>query len=133
MSRRPTRTDLLAFGLILPLVFALAGRMAALQGWQPAAAGLWTLGALVTLAYWLLGTLRRPAYAAWMAVFHPVGLAVSHGLLAVVYFGVVTPLGLGLRLLGRDPLGRQLRRRQPGSYWLAHRPGSDPARYLRQS
>ena len=78
-------------------------------------------------------TLRRPAYAAWMAVFHPVGLAVFHGLLAVVYFGVVTPLGLGLRLLGRDPLGRQLRRRQPGSYWLAHRPGSDPARYLRQS
>ena len=68
-----------------------------------------------------------------MALFHPVGAAVSHGLMALVYFGVVTPTGLRLLLAGRDPLGRTLQRGAPGSYWLPHRPGGDVARYLRQS
>jgi hypothetical protein len=133
VSRRPTRTDLAVFGLILPLVFALAGWAAVRHGWSSAGPALWAAGGLLTLAYWLVGPLRWPLYQAWMALFHPVGLAVSQGLMALVYFAVVTPTGLLLRLAGRDPLGRALQRGQPGSYWLPHRPGGDVARYLRQS
>ena len=40
------------------------------------------------------------------AVF-PIGWVVSHLLLGVVYFLVLTPIGLTLRALGRDPLERR--------------------------
>jgi hypothetical protein len=48
-----------------------------------------------------------------------------------VYFGVVTPVGLLLRLTGRDPLQRAFDLGR-ASYWTEHRTGDDPRRYFRQ-
>ena len=46
----------------------------------------------------------RPAAVVWLGLSHIVGAVVSRILLAVVFFGLVTPIGLLRRALGRDAL-----------------------------
>ena len=60
--------------------------------------------------------LLRPIYVGWMVLAFPIGWTVSQVILAVMFFGLFTPIGLVFRLIGRDPLHRA---RRPGveSYW----------------
>jgi hypothetical protein len=48
------------------------------------------------------------------------GKIASRLLLAALFYAVVTPLGLAMRLAGRDSLGLRRRSDAP-SYWLARR------------
>ena len=70
-------------------------------------------------------------YATWMLMVLPLGWTVSHVLLGLVYFGVITPIGLGLRLLGRDLLGRRADP-EASTYWQQRPPSADSRRYMRQ-
>ena len=49
-----------------------------------------------------------PAYRVWMKLAEVLAWINTRILLGVVFFGVVTPIGLVMRLLGRDPMRRQL-------------------------
>ena len=72
-----------------------------------------------------------PVFVGWMVLVYPVGWLASHLLLACVYYGLFTPLGLFFRVIGRDVLGRRFRRDQD-SYW-AVKPGAEDVRsYFRQ-
>jgi hypothetical protein len=86
------------------------------------------LGALGLLSprriEWLFKTLT--------AVTWPVGAVVSELMLVILYFAVVTPVGLLLRLAGRDPLSRDIDR-SAATYWVAHKRSDDQSRYFRQS
>jgi len=62
----------------------------------------------------------------------PIGWTVSHVLLAVVYFAVLTPTGLGLRLLGYDPMSRRDRSEEKTSYWERECAPENRERYFRQ-
>ncbi len=73
----------------------------------------------------------RPVYVVWMLLTFPIGWVLSHLVLALVYYGVVTPIGLILRICGRDSL--QLRQNPTATtYWNERNQPSDPARYFRQ-
>jgi hypothetical protein len=61
----------------------------------------------------------------------PIGFAVGHVLLAAVWYGLFTPVGLIMRLLGRDPLCRRPDR-EAESYWRPRSPQRDVRRYFRQ-
>ena len=52
----------------------------------------------------------RSIYVGWMVLAFPIGWTVSQVMLAVMFFGLFTPIGLVFRLIGRDPLQRA---RQP--------------------
>ena len=67
----------------------------------------------------------------WMYAFFPLSWTVSHLLFAAVFYLVVTPIKLGLTLVGYDPLGRRWDR-SADTYWHEHNPASDPKRYFRQ-
>jgi hypothetical protein len=73
----------------------------------------------------------RPVYVAWMVLAFPIGWVVSRLILGLLFFGIVTPVGLVLRLTGRDPL--LLRPvRGADSYWRARSATHDVRRYFRQ-
>ena len=129
----PSPQQLRWFGLLLLLfcvaVGALLGvRLASLE----LAAGLAGLGLALAALYYAVRPLRLPMYLAWMRVTRPLGVAFSVLLLGVIYFLVVTPIGLAARLFGRDALGRRF---DPAaqSYWTRHSRSAEPGRYLRQS
>ena len=98
------------------------------SGGQGFAKFLWSFGALA-FATGITGTkLGLPAYWAWMGFVFIVSWAITHVSLGLVYFLVVTPLGLVGRLIGRDRL--QLRARNKDTYWNSLRdlPARNPER-----
>lgn len=106
------------FGLSSALVLALLTALAYWRGWvsPPAAVAILTgLLAVALLAVaWPRG-LRGP-YRLGMQVSHALGRVVAPLVLGVIFLLVLTPLGLLLRLLGKDLLRL---RRDPGAttYW----------------
>lgn len=59
----------------------------------------------------------RKLYAAWVAFGKGIGWVVSHVIMTLIYFAVLTPIALIMRLFGHDPLRL---RPDPGleSYWI---------------
>ncbi|MCH7748918.1 MAG: hypothetical protein IH939_12575 [Acidobacteria bacterium] len=132
INRNPSRRDLLWFGLLLPVFFALVGVLVWRRtGALTSAAALWAVGGTLSALFALWPASRRRIYVGWMYAVYPIGWAVSHLLLGVVYFVVITPIGLALRLLRRDPLERRFDRAAP-TYWVRHNPAGRIERYLRQ-
>jgi hypothetical protein len=67
------------------------------------------------------------SYLAW-----PIGFVVSHVVLALVYYLVLTPIGLAMRVFGYDPMRREFDR-SAESYWIARDTAEIKAeRYFRQ-
>lgn len=99
-------------------------------GWG-VAAGVAGIGAAGMLA--MLGSDRaaRALYRGWMFAALPIGWVVSHIVLGLVYFGVVTPIGLLRRALGHDPMQRRI---DPGAttYWQRHEMATSKDRYFEQ-
>jgi Saxitoxin biosynthesis operon protein SxtJ len=132
INRDPTERQLNWFGALFALFLAAVGGMAWLRyGSANAAKTIWISAAIVALAYYACPPLRRPLYLGWSYVTFPIGWAISHLLLAATYYFIFTPVGLAMRLLGRDPMERHF---DPNaeSYWIEHNPGGDPSRYFRQ-
>lgn len=70
-------------------------------------------------------------YRGWMFAALPIGWTVSATLMGIVFFLVITPIGLIMRALGKDPM---FRRPDPAAatYWIPHRQETDRKRYFRQ-
>lgn len=72
-----------------------------------------------------------PVYRGWMALTTPVGFAAQRLALILVFYALLTPIALVFKILGRDPLNRRLDR-DADSYWIPHKPATDPKQYFRQ-
>jgi hypothetical protein len=131
-NREPKPIELRLFGVVCAGVFGLLGWLALSRlGSAIAASILWAMGLGWVILYYSVAALRRPMYKAWMTLFYPLGWFISHAMLAIVYFIVLTPLGLLLRLLGRDPLDHRFDR-SAASYWLCEPSDMDAKRYFKQ-
>jgi len=74
---------------------------------------------LVELAFRRFGPKTR-AYARWTRFFQGIGMVWTAVLLSIVYVLSVGPVGLALRLVGKDPLDRALA--PEPSFWRPHEP-----------
>ena len=92
---------------------------------------IWIFAILLAGFFYAVPDLKRPIYLIWMYTFFPLSWTVSHLLFAAAFYLVMTPIKLGLTLVGYDPLGRRLDR-SADTYWHEHNPASDPKRYFRQ-
>ena len=137
----PSRNDLRWFGVVVAAFFGLLGGVFWWAGASLAPLALWGVGIGLAALYYAIPPLRLPLYLGWMRLVRPIGWTVTHLLLALIFYGLVTPLGVSMRLFGRDPLRirRKNRRKpspdsqEPDSYWTPHDPGGDTPRYLRQT
>ena len=92
---------------------------------------LWGAAVVVGVAGLLLPSLAKPVYVVMMAVALPIGMVVSTVLMTLIYFVIMTPIGLLLRLFGKDALHRKMDPSAP-SYWIRRPPPVAAARYFRQ-
>ncbi len=133
INRNPSRRDLLAFGVLLAVFTALSGLVSHLVWDSPLAARwIWMGGGTLSLLHFAVPPLRRVVYLGWMYGAFPIGWTISHVFLTIVYFGVVTPTGLLLRLFGYDPMSRRDRSGGRSSYWESCSGPQDRKRYFRQ-
>jgi len=78
----------------------------------------WLVVALLFLVSGLLRPrLLTPVHRLWMKFGAALGWVNSRIILGVVFFVLVTPIGLVMRLLGKDPL-RMRSGRTASSYWI---------------
>ena len=121
-----TPAELRKFGLIVGGVFLvislwpLVFREEAIHLWAIiVAATLLVPAALVPM--WLC-----PIFKAWMWIGGKLGWINTRIILGIGFFGVFTPMGITMRLLGKDPLHRKLDT-QITSYRISKiaRPGTD--------
>jgi len=132
IDMNPPRKQLNWFGLFWLVFFGAVG---AYVLWRthlwPAAIALWAAAAVVPAVGWAVPGFMRIVYVGLSVVAYPIGLTVSFVVLAVVYYGVITPIGLVMRLFGRDSMYRRFEG-QAESYWVPHRPVDSVKRYFRQ-
>lgn len=67
-----------------------------------------TVGVLVALWALLAPNSMRGMYNAWMRVALVIGNIVNHIVLAIVFYLVIFPLAVMMRLVGKDPMHRAL-------------------------
>jgi len=91
----------------------------------------WILAGLLSVGGLVLPALIRPIFVGLILLTFPIGWVVSHLLLGLIFYGVVTPIGLILRMSGHDPL--QLKKPSGNSVWKTSVGKADATRYLRQS
>ncbi len=68
-------------------------------------------------------------YRLWMSLALVLGFAMTRLLLTAVFFLLITPVGLLMRLAGRDPMRRKLDPEAP-TYWIPRVDESDPKERL---
>ncbi len=97
----------------------------------PVSVGFAVLAVYAALASVLHPPANRPLWIGLVVLTFPIGFAFSYLILAVLFFGIITPAGLLLRLLGRDPLERRWDR-DAASYWVAAREPRAKSAYFKQ-
>ncbi|HWR72878.1 MAG TPA: SxtJ family membrane protein [Nitrospirota bacterium] len=118
------------FGL---LFFGLFGIVAGVMVWK--GNSLWPLFAVIAGGFLLAGAAFPRAlvypYLAWMAFALLLGWVITRLVLTTVYYIVMTPIGLVLRIAGKDMLDQKIDKGAE-SYWKKHEAGTDLERYRKQ-
>ena len=115
-----------SFGALFVVVFALLG---AYWWWRDNTLYPWVLAlsALVLLLTLAKPDWLAPANRAWMKVGELLNRIVSPIALGIIFFGVLTPMGVVMRLFGRDTMKRQFDAAAK-TYWIERNPpGPDPS------
>ena len=141
LNLNPDERTLRRFGLIALCVFTALGLCAWRQAWPLAfdlgraravvAIALWLVAASAGLFAWIAPRANRALYATLTVLGYPIGVLVSHAVLAVMFFAIFVPVSAILRVLGKDALQRTLERDRP-SYWSAARGRRPKSSYFRQ-
>jgi hypothetical protein len=124
---RPDSKQLRQFGFIALAAFGFLGGLILWKGGlfgfpfgsaaRPIAVGLWGLGALSAFLSLVWPQGNRPLFVGLSLLAFPIGFVLSHVVLAVLFFGVLTPVGLLFRLFGHDLLDRSFDKDRK-SYWV---------------
>ena len=107
MQNEVTRRDLRSFGLLVGGIFALIGVWPAVV--HGADHRLWAVGlaALLIAPALIYPTSLKLVHKIWMKLGHALGWVNTRILLSVVFFGVVTPMGLIRRMLRKDSMAKR--------------------------
>ncbi len=131
LDHQPSAGDLKLFGASLGLLLCGIGAWVWLRTASPGVAvGLWIAAVLLWGVYYSVPAVQRPLYRGWIVALFPVAWLMSTLVLGILYFGLITPIGLISRLAGRDPLQRRTRRE---TGWVERSASPVPkSRYYRQ-
>jgi hypothetical protein len=133
LKRDPTLREVRQFARIwLPAFCAVLATWAVLR-WQawPVAGTLVAIALLGVVVEWARPRWMMALFLGWMWASFPIGWLVSHILMGLIYYLVITPIGLIMRTAGRDPLSRRFEP-EAETYWTRREPPTDPNHYFRQ-
>ena len=109
MKHSADNKQLRSFGLLVGGVFALIGVWPMVfRGMPPRPWALILAALLIAPALIFPRALTLP-HRGWMALSEILGWVNTRIILGVIFYILLTPIGVIRRLLGKDPMGRQLR------------------------
>jgi hypothetical protein len=138
---KPSRATLRSFGLIAVAAFGIFAILARGKVYpfktlsDPSAAYtaivLWALAAYCGFFAFVAPIAVKPIYLLLTVVSYPIGFVMSYMVMAIMYYGVITPVGILFKIIGRDTMRRTF---DPSAetYWIKRRPPDSVKRYFRQ-
>lgn len=107
-NHQATDKEFRQFGFLVGGVFAVIGLWPVVfRGESPR---LWAMvlgGLLIVLGGTVPQSLKQ-VHRGWMKVGHVLGAINTKIILGIVYYGLITPMGLVMRFIGKDPMHRVL-------------------------
>ena len=104
-----------SFGILFFIVFLLITIWPILNG---ETFRIWAL--VISTIFLILGSLNSriltPLNKAWVKFGELLGMVIAPIVMAVIYFIIITPIGLLMRLLGKDLLNMKFNKNK--SYWI---------------
>ncbi|MCH8556370.1 MAG: SxtJ family membrane protein [Balneolia bacterium] len=124
------------FGLVMLVVlsFIIPAFLSWRNDWEISTVSwmLFTIGVVLFLFSLVRPLLLTPVYKAWMGLAIILGLFMTKVIISLVFYLIMTPIGIGRRLLVKDPLGIQ-QNKQIESYWeVKENPVREPSTYEKQ-
>jgi len=133
VNTNPSRRQLKQFaGIWLPLLSCLLGYIVFFKlKIEVPAAVLCVSGLSVSVFGFFYPEKIKPVFVGLMYITYPIGFIVSYIILALLFFTVLTPIALLMRLLKFDPLERSFD--IPGkSYWKSIEYSDKTGQYFKQ-
>ena len=128
----PQRVDLRKFGLLMAAVLVLVSGYLWYEDAMDPAQVVFSVAAGFLIVGLVLPVVLTPMYFPWMWLARILAFVNTHLLLGFVFYTLFTFIGLGMRLLGRDPLDRKILP-DSDSYWQRREsPLLSREHYLRQ-
>jgi len=113
---KTTKKVLRNFGLILAVVLAIFGGISL---WKESESYKYLFpgsGASLILAM-LLPNVLKLIYLPWMTVATIIGWVMTRVILTILYYLILTPIGIAMKLFGKDILDEKINKDKP-SYWV---------------
>jgi len=104
MDQVATRKELRQFGLLVGTVFTVIGLWPLVFRGEPLRLWAIGIGCLLIGCGGILPQLLAPVHTGWMWVGHILGWINTRILLGIVFYALVTPMGLVFRLMGKDTM-----------------------------
>jgi hypothetical protein len=133
MTSKVTPKEIRVWALVMTAVLAAIGVVQYLVWSHTRAASIfWIIAALFFLPGLLFPLALKPVYRLWLILAAGLAWFNTRLILSLTFFLIFTPLGIILKLLGKD-LIKEKWDRQAASYWI-ERPDEplDPSRYEKQ-
>ena len=118
------------FGIVVGAVLLVLGMLLLLGDRKAGGPFLW-IGALLLLVAAFAPSVLRYVYRPWMTVAFALSWLVTRVILTLLFFLIVTPLGLLQRLCGKRPFEFRFRSDE-ATYWQPRATHPVPADYERQ-
>lgn len=121
MEQSATKKDLRSFGLLVGGVFSVIGLWPLLLRGEPYRFWAVGLGGMLILLGGAIPSVLAPLHRLWMWIGHILGWINTRILLGLVFYGLVTPIGIVFRLMGKDVM-RQVFAQDSPTYRVARQP-----------
>ncbi len=115
------------FGLTVGGAFLLLGAISHWRGHTITPLVLWGLGGALTAGGLLVPAHLGIVHRGWMGLSHVLSKVTTPIFMGIVYFLVITPMGMVMRLFGRNPM---VHRAKGASYWIARQPDPNQSESL---
>lgn len=129
LPARLSRAEARRFGFTVGAAFLVLAAVAWWRGHARVAMGLAVLGGLLVAAGAIVPDALPPVHRVWMRGAERLSRLTTPVILGFIYFVVITPIGLVLRALGRDPLTKP---RTAETVWVPRSPGARRSDLRRQ-
>lgn len=115
------------FGLFFTTVFFISSSYFYIRDFNYAFYAFMALGIIFLLITFIKAEILRPLNRMWMILGMSLGMIVSPIILGVIFFLIFSPIGILMRLFGRDEL--HLQQKNKSSFWINREQNNQPNSY----